>query len=83
MTGPDPLDVSPYLTLPRRDLRTACKAAMRHANRRTPCGACPIADICAKTDAPVDQVSRRNSPDTLPRAALKASRETEAVCIAV
>ena len=76
MASIDPLDVSPYLTLPHRDLRTACRALIRHIDRRPPCGACPVSDLCVKSNTRWDRVSRRNSPDTLPKAALKLSRET-------
>ena len=70
MPSTDPLDVSPYLTVPCRDVRTACRALMRHADHRPPCGACEIADLCLGSSNRVDRVSHRNSPDTLPRAAL-------------
>ena len=78
MASIDPLDVSPYLTMARRDLRTACLALIRHADNRAPCGACPVSDICVKSSIRVDRVSRRNSPDTLPKAALNLPCETEA-----
>ncbi len=77
MASIDPLDVSPYLTLPRRDLRTACQALIRHIDHRPPCGACPVSDLCVKSSVHVDRVSRRNSPDTLPRARLKLSRGSQ------
>lgn len=77
MASTDPLDVSPYLTMARRDLRTACLALMRHANKRPPCGPCPISDLCVKSSIRADRVSRRNSPDTLPKAALALPRDSE------
>ena len=77
MASTDPLDVSPYLTMARRDLRTACLELIRHADKPPPCGACPVSDLCVKSSDRADRVSRRNSPDTLPKAALRLPRETE------
>lgn len=70
MASIDPLDVSPYLTMARRDIRTACCALIRHANRRPRCGSCPISDLCARSSDRDNRVSRKNSPDMLPKASL-------------
>lgn len=74
MTSNDPLDVSPYLTLPHRDVRSACRALIRHADRRTPCGACPVSDLCERSAAKDDRVCRHNAPYTLPTASLTLNR---------
>lgn len=61
MTGINPLDLSPYLTLPRRDVRTACRALIRHIGRRMDCRSCVVADLCRKSVADKDRTPPRRS----------------------
>lgn len=42
----DPLQVSPYLTLPCRDLRCACMALWKHSRQLPHCAECPLRDKC-------------------------------------
>lgn len=57
MIGPDPLDVSPYLTLPRRDIKSACRAFMQNVGKRQFCDTCTISDLCRKSVAHNDELS--------------------------
>ncbi len=79
----DPLEVSPYLMAPCRNLRYACMALMRHDKHRPRCAECSLIALCRKSagDQPIaagsgaEPASPSRSWPTAPVAGTRSSIE--------